>query len=301
MERKHEIIIPNRDGLKLVHKYETFVKIEGTKKFFVSTYGRVAVKRRNERYSILPLSDRYKIGFIGERRYRTVFVKKLVANAFLINIPGREYIWHIDRNRFNNKYQNLIFVTREDYIKLLLKEINCKDLDYIQYYYPVWAFNPRMQKQKYEDMLRRRKKGFGEVCDEWMEDEQSFYRWLESESYPCIAGTYELDKDILIPGNKLYSPNTCCLVPKEVNLLFEMPKKYIHKTRNNGVNEFYFIQPGTSSTKIYKPTEALAKQEYIRFKSNFIRKRAVENKHTVTNKIYHAMLDYANAFDGLLT
>ena len=31
---------------------------------------------------------------------------------------------------------------------------------------------------------------------------------------------FELDKDILIKGNKIYAADTCCFVPKEINLLF---------------------------------------------------------------------------------
>lgn len=47
---------------------------------------------------------------------------------------------------------------------------------------------------------------------------QNFADWYVSN--PDYGKGYELDKDILIPGNKVYSPNTCCLVPKEVNNLF---------------------------------------------------------------------------------
>ena len=47
---------------------------------------------------------------------------------------------------------------------------------------------------------------------------QNFADWYEShESYGL---GYELDKDLLIEGNKIYSPKTCCLVPNDINSLF---------------------------------------------------------------------------------
>lgn len=45
------------------------------------------------------------------------------------------------------------------------------------------------------------------VCDEW-HDYQVFSKWYE-ENY--IEG-YELDKDLLIDGNKVYGPDTCVFV-----------------------------------------------------------------------------------------
>lgn len=52
------------------------------------------------------------------------------------------------------------------------------------------------------------------VCDEWLLF-SNFKRWFD-ENY--IEG-YDLDKDIIIKGNKVYSPETCCFVPHEINNL----------------------------------------------------------------------------------
>ena len=38
-----------------------------------------------------------------------------------------------------------------------------------------------------------------------------------------------IDKDILVKGNKVYSPNTCCLVPKNVNNLFIKKHISLHR------------------------------------------------------------------------
>lgn len=59
-------------------------------------------------------------------------------------------------------------------------------------------------------------------CDEWLNFE-NFYEWLHSQ--PNFdkwnnGKRWAVDKDILIKGNKLYSPETCRLVPQNVNCLF---------------------------------------------------------------------------------
>ncbi len=52
------------------------------------------------------------------------------------------------------------------------------------------------------------------VCDEWLYL-SNFKKWFD-DNY--VEG-YHLDKDILVKGNKTYSPDTCCFVPPIVNSL----------------------------------------------------------------------------------
>lgn len=60
------------------------------------------------------------------------------------------------------------------------------------------------------------------VCDEWLLF-SNFKKWFD-EHY--IDG-YVLDKDILIKGNKVYSPDTCCFVPSALNSL--LTKRDFHR------------------------------------------------------------------------
>lgn len=53
------------------------------------------------------------------------------------------------------------------------------------------------------------------VCDEWLKA-SSFKDWMEKQVWQGL----ELDKDILVKGNKVYSPETCCFVPKKINVYF---------------------------------------------------------------------------------
>lgn len=58
------------------------------------------------------------------------------------------------------------------------------------------------------------------VCDEWLSF-ANFIEWCNKEvGYKGKPVGLELDKDILAIGNKVYSKDTCCFVPPQINLLF---------------------------------------------------------------------------------
>lgn len=66
--------------------------------------------------------------------------------------------------------------------------------------------------------LIRRPNYDGCTVDERWHDFQVFAVWYDSHPYKDLG--YQLDKDILVQGNKLYSPETVCFVPREINMLF---------------------------------------------------------------------------------
>lgn len=53
------------------------------------------------------------------------------------------------------------------------------------------------------------------VSAEW-ENFQNFAEWITLNWYDC-SDSLELDKDLLVEGNKIYSPDTCCLIPRAIN------------------------------------------------------------------------------------
>lgn len=57
------------------------------------------------------------------------------------------------------------------------------------------------------------------VDDRWKDDFQQF-----AHDYENMIGyglpNRQLDKDILFNGNKIYGPDTCILVPQDINILF---------------------------------------------------------------------------------
>lgn len=54
------------------------------------------------------------------------------------------------------------------------------------------------------------------VTEEW-HDYQVFAKWFSEHKYSDLG--YQLDKDLLFEGNKIYSPDFCCFVPAELNSL----------------------------------------------------------------------------------
>ena len=56
------------------------------------------------------------------------------------------------------------------------------------------------------------------VCEDW-HNFQNFAEWYSSHEHYGLG--YHLDKDLLSSkGVKVYSPETCCLIPREINNLF---------------------------------------------------------------------------------
>lgn len=54
---------------------------------------------------------------------------------------------------------------------------------------------------------------------------QEFAEWCQSEyGYMNVEQNgrfWQLDKDILVSGNMVYSPDTCCFVPNRINSVFD--------------------------------------------------------------------------------
>lgn len=61
------------------------------------------------------------------------------------------------------------------------------------------------------------------VCDEWLKL-SNFKKWFEDPGNGYKEG-YQLDKDLLVKGNKVYSPETCCFIPSEINAALILGRK----------------------------------------------------------------------------
>lgn len=130
------------------------------------------------------------------------------------------------------------------------------------------------------------------VCKEW-HDFQKFAEWYEVF---YIEG-WCLDKDILIKGNKIYSPETCCFVPNEVNVVLtnnktnrgNLPlgvtlrgKKFKSQIKKGGkvFSLGYFNNP-EEAFKVYKEV-----------KEKYIKELALQWKGLIHENVYEALVNY---------
>ena len=78
-------------------------------------------------------------------------------------------------------------------------------------YYVAWkGMLERCYDHKYQDRYPTYKSC--SVCPEWISF-MNFRKWMMTQDWQGKA----LDKDLLIEGNKVYSPESCVFVPKELN------------------------------------------------------------------------------------
>ena len=75
------------------------------------------------------------------------------------------------------------------------------------------------------------------VCVEW-HNFQSFAKWFDGN---YIEG-YELDKDIKVTGNRVYSPGTCLFVTKAENTAASSAKHYKIKSSSGNVIDIYNLE-----------------------------------------------------------
>ena len=153
-----------------------------------------------------------------------------------------------------------------------------------------------LKKRATSEIFKSEKTSYKEViiCDEWL-NFQIFSEWYKENWKDYMDSSWQIDKDILIKGNKIYSPETCCFVPHEINSLF-MSTKRIRGEFPIGVNkerDKYRVRIGGSRKHIgifNTPEEAF--QAYKEAKESYIKEVADKWKELIDPRVYEAMYNY---------
>lgn len=131
------------------------------------------------------------------------------------------------------------------------------------------------------------------VADEW-HDFQNFAEWFYAD--PHYDLNYELDKDILFMGNKVYSNKTYALVPSDIN---SFAKGY---TKKSGLPLGISHRNKSYSVRMYKAGESKwigsydnlgdAVRAHARARSCYARQLAEHWKNKVSYPVYRALCNW---------
>ena len=163
--------------------------------------------------------------------------------------------------------------------------------------YDLWY---SMLRRCYSDTLKKRYPTY-EDCEvsENFKSYEYFYEWCQKQIGFSMDG-FELDKDLLLKGNKFYSENTCIFIPSEINSLLTKSTAsrgehligvYFNKkskafvamvSRNKGQPEYLGL---------FK-TEIEAFNAYKEAKESFVKEQAEKWKDKIDSRAYNALLNY---------
>lgn len=140
------------------------------------------------------------------------------------------------------------------------------------------------------------------VCNEWLYY-PNFKKWYDKNYYEIDGKKSQLDKDILVKNNKVYSPDTSMFVPQFINKLFtkrqndrgELPiGVYYHKDSKKYQARLSVYKNGKSTLKSlgYYNTANKAFEAYKRAKEDYIKEVADEYKDIIPVELYKAMYNY---------
>ena len=149
----------------------------------------------------------------------------------------------------------------------------------------------------------------GTTCSENFKSYTLFYEWCSKQvgfrNIDEKGNSWQIDKDILIKGNKVYSEDTCVFVPQRINVLLtkrntkrgELPigvcwdniARMFLAQCNNG--------SGTSKNLGRFKTKEKAFQAYKTFKEALIKEVAEQYKSQIDPRAYKALINYEVSID----
>ena len=163
--------------------------------------------------------------------------------------------------------------------------------------YELWK---SMLKRCYSDAFKKKRptyEGCG-VSDKFKNYEY-FYEWCHKQTGFNNEG-WQLDKDLLIKGNKVYSENTCVFIPSEINSLLikctasrgeHLIGVHWSKTANAFVARVSKNKGGSEHLGLFN-TELEAFKAYKTTKETFVKEQANKWKSQIDPRAYEALMNY---------
>jgi hypothetical protein len=158
-----------------------------------------------------------------------------------------------------------------------------------------------MMTRCYSDKYQEKQPTYvGCTVDERWHNFQNFAAWYDQNYYDVEGQRMQLDKDILIKRNKIYSQEKCVFVPQNINKLFikkELKRGNLpigvsfHKYNKNFVAQCTNGKGKQLHLGSYDTPEK-AFQSHKKYKEELIKQIAGEYKGIIPDRLYDAMISY---------
>lgn len=161
-------------------------------------------------------------------------------------------------------------------------------------------------KAKWQEMLRRcysldflqtNTSYMGCYVNKDWHDLKVFMEWFKSRPLINKQSNFYLDKDILVFGNKEYSPDCCRLVPREINNLqlfktLKDPMTGIERY-DNGTYRVYCNSENLPRKEIIKTTDlTLAINSFREYKQMVVNKTAIKFRDVLDEDLFNHLLTF---------
>lgn len=133
------------------------------------------------------------------------------------------------------------------------------------------------------------------VCEDWQMSKQDFLEWVFKNYYEVNNEQMDIDKDILIKGNRVYSPSTCCFVPHSINIEFTAPFMFPPYTQDETTGTWRIRTPKNKAFTGATIDDAIA--SYIPYREAELKELADKYKGKIPQKIYDAINNWTLTID----
>lgn len=326
---KEQILDIEKHGIIPLGVDEIFVLIENSNTHYISNYGRCVsligrAKLLDGGMRSGKLAYAVYVWENGERISKAINADKLVIDHFYDYNKEYSRVWHSGNDVEDNYYKNLYpmnnkefdsvkrfydaggFDSEEKIMELLEGEAynipsvlgvgywGMPDVDVHHWTYIRWN---DMLMRCYSDKFQARQPNYiGDTVEaEWL-CYANFKPWAEENYYVIDGEPVELDKDILVPGNTVYSKHTCIFAPKTINQFVSgKTKKGNLPIGVDFVANKYRVRVSIDKKQktigVYDTAEEAFKK-YKEVKEELVKELAERYKGKIPDKLYDALLKW---------
>lgn len=136
------------------------------------------------------------------------------------------------------------------------------------------------------------------IASENFQNYSYFYEWCQNQAGFFLDG-WELDKDLIINGNKIYSENSCVFLPKEINNFLLKRARFrgdypIGVSYHKPLNKFR-AQISKGRLRIHLGYFDTTEEAFLVYKSEkerHAKELATKYKDSIDNRAYNALMSY---------